>query len=276
MPESAFGGCGFAYNGGGLVPRLGAPDGMRRRTIVKALIASLALMGIDAFAHAGEPVDVALVLAVDVSRSIDDKEFDLQRKGYAAALTNPRVLQAIHSGPLRAIAVAYVEWSSDEEQKTVVDWTVIKDGEVAASVAQAILAAPRAYSSRTSISGAIDHAMHELARSGVEATRRIIDVSGDGTNNSGLPPQVARDAAVGDGITINGLAIINERPEGVFAQYHVRPPGGLPEYYRQNVIGGPGSFLLQVEGFGTFADAITQKLISEIAGLPPPARYAGR
>jgi hypothetical protein len=249
---------------------------VRQLTFARALIAGLALAASSVVTRAAEPVDVALVLAVDVSRSIDDTEFQLQRQGYAAALTNPRVLQAIHSGPLRAIAVAYVEWSSDQEQKTVVDWTVIKDGEVAAGFAQAILAAPRAYSSRTSISGAIDHAMHELERSGVEATRRIIDVSGDGTNNSGLPVTVARDAAIEAGITINGLAIINERPEGVFALYHVRPPEGLPEYYRQNVIGGPGSFQLQVDGFASFADAITQKLISEIAGLAPPARFAGR
>jgi hypothetical protein len=254
---------------------------MRRQlTIAKALIASLAIvvsLGMSSgAARADEPVDLALVLAVDVSRSIDDQEFQLQRHGYAAALSNPRVLQAIHSGPLRGIAVAYVEWSNDQEQKTVVDWTVLKDGETAVTFAQAILAAPRTFASRTSISAAIDFAVREFARSGVEASRRIIDVSGDGTNNSGRPVTEARDAAVAAGITVNGLAIINERPEGVYAQYHVRPPEGLPEYYRQNVIGGPGSFLLQVEGFATFADAITQKLVSEIAGLPPPTRYAGR
>jgi hypothetical protein len=249
---------------------------MRRPlTLAKALVASLAI-GLSVGAARGpEPVDLAVVLAVDVSRSIDEQEFQLQRQGYAAALTNPRVLQAIHAGPLRAVAVTYVEWSNDEEQKTVVDWTVLRDGETAGTFAQAILAAPRAYSGRTSISGAIDYGVRAFARSGVEATRRVIDVSGDGTNNSGVPPTVARDAAVAAGVTVNGLAIINERPEGVYAQYHVRPPEGLPEYYRQNVIGGPGSFLLQVEGFGTFADAITQKLVSEIAGLPP-ARYAGR
>jgi hypothetical protein len=246
---------------------------LRRQLIIgSALLASLGLGA----ARAAEPVDLALVLAVDVSRSIDEQEFQLQRQGYAAAFTSPRVLQAIHSGALGGIAVAYVEWSNDQEQRTVVDWAVIRDGEAAASFAQAILAAPRPFSSRTSISAAIEYGMRELARSGVEASRQIIDVSGDGTNNSGLPVTVARDAAVAAGITINGLAIINERPEGVYAQYHVRPPEGLPEYYRQNVIGGPGSFLLQVEGFDSFADAITHKLISEIAGLPPPVRSAAR
>jgi hypothetical protein len=248
---------------------------MRRQlTIAKALLASLAIVLSIGAARGAEPVDLALVLAVDVSRSIDDHEFQLQRQGYAAALTNPRVLQAIQSGPLRAIAVAYMEWSNDQEQKTVVDWTVLKDGETAFGFAEAILAAPRAYSSRTSISGAIDFGVREFMRSGVEASRRIIDVSGDGTNNSGRPVTEARDAAVAEGVTVNGLAIINERPEGVYAQYHVRPPEGLPEYYRRYVIGGPGSFLLQVEGFATFAEAITQKLVSEIAGLSPPARYA--
>ncbi len=252
----------------------------RQLTIARALIASVAI-ALSALlpggpARAAEPVDLALVLAVDVSRSIDDQEFQLQRQGYAAALTNPRVLQAIHSGPLRAIAIIYIEWSSDQEQRIVVDWTVIRDGEAAASAAQAILAAPRAFSSRTSISAAIDVGVAAFARSAVEASRRIIDVSGDGTNNSGRPVTEARDAAVAAGVTVNGLAIINERPEGVFAQYHVRPPEGLPEYYRQNVIGGPGAFLLQVEGFDSFADAITQKLVSEIAGLPPPTRFAGR
>jgi hypothetical protein len=227
-------------------------------------------------ARAAEPVDLALVLAVDVSRSINDDEFQLQRQGYAAALTSRRVLQAIQSGPLRAVAVTFVEWSTDNEQRVVVDWTVIKDGETAGTVAQAIQEAPRSYSGRTSISAAIDFAVQDFARAGVEATRRIIDVSGDGTNNSGRPVTVARDAAVAAGVTVNALAIINEHPEGGFAQYHVRPPEGLPEYFRQNVIGGPGSFLLQVEGFASFADAITQKLISEIAALPPPARFAAR
>ena len=245
----------------------------------RALAAWLTAAGLllaGAPSRAAEPVDLALVLAVDVSRSIDDAEFDLQRQGYAAALTNPRVLRAIESGPLRAIAVTFIEWSSDGEQKIVVDWTVLKDGETGGAIAQSILAAPRSYYSRTSISAAIDFAVRDFARSNVETSRRVIDVSGDGTNNSGRPVPDARDAAIAAGITINGLAIINEHPESVFAQNHVRPPEGLPEYYRQNVIGGPGSFLLQVEGFGSFAEAITQKLISEIAATAPPTRLVER
>jgi len=254
-----------------------------RRVIAGALLAGALLAGAllaglvaAAGARAAEPVDLALVLAVDVSRSIDDQEFQLQRQGYAAALTDRRVLQAIRSGPLRAIAVTLVEWSNENEQRIVVDWTVLKDGETAGAIAQTILAAPRAFSGRTSISAAIDFSVQDFARAGLEASRRIIDVSGDGTNNAGRPVTDARDAAVAAGITINALAIINEHPEGVFAQSHVRPPEGLPEYFRQNVIGGPGSFLLQVEGFASFAAAITQKLVSEIAALPPATRYAGR
>jgi hypothetical protein len=248
----------------------------RASRISNVLLAGLAIAALvlGPLAHAAEPVDLALVLAVDVSRSINDDEFRLQRHGYAAALTSPRVLQAIRSGPLRAIAVSFVEWSNEREQKVVADWTVLRDGETADSFAHVILTAPRSFSGRTSISGAIDFALRDFERSGVEATRRVIDVSGDGTNNSGRLVNDARDEAVAAGVTINGLAIINDRPESGFVQYHVNPPEGLPEYFRQNVIGGPGSFLLQVDGFASFADAITQKLISEIAALPQPARYA--
>jgi hypothetical protein len=250
-------------------------------TRTTALILRLAAVGLTIAAGCGgaraaEPVDLALVLAVDVSRSIDDHEFDLQRQGYAAALTSPRVLQAVQSGPLGAIAVTFIEWSSDGEQKIVVDWSVLKDGETAGAIAQAIQEAPRSYYSRTSISAAIDFAVKDFARCGFEASRRVIDVSGDGTNNSGRPVADARDAAVAAGITINGLAIINEHPESVYAQNHVRPPEGLPEYYRRNVIGGPGSFLRQVEGFTSFAEAIRQKLITEIGAVAPPTRHAER
>jgi hypothetical protein len=239
-----------------------------------AVLASLVL-GSPAM-RAAELVDLALVLAVDVSRSIDEQEFQLQRQGYAAALTNPRVLSAIHSGPFRGIAVSYIEWSTDHEQRVVVDWTVVRDEEAAATVAHAILAAPRPFAARTSISAAIDFSVRHFERSGVEAVRRIVDVSGDGTNNSGRAVVDARDAAVAAGVTINGLAIINERAaeSGGIVRYHVQPPEGLPEYFRQNVIGGPGAFLLQVQGFASFAEAITNKLVNEIAAAPPPSKHA--
>jgi hypothetical protein len=212
-------------------------------------------------------VDLLLVLAADVSRSIDDGEFNLQRRGYAAALSDPRVLRAITSGPNRSIALTFVEWSGSEEQKTVVDWSVIRDGEDAAVIAGQILAAPRSFLARTSISAAIDFSMDRFATAPVAGDRRVIDISGDGTSNAGRSITDARDEAVAKGVTINGLAIINTQASPGFTT-HTQPPGGLPEYYRQNVIGGTGAFLLVVENFDSFADAMARKLISEIAGIP--------
>ncbi|HWB51062.1 MAG TPA: DUF1194 domain-containing protein [Stellaceae bacterium] len=219
-------------------------------------------------------VDLLLVLAADVSRSIDEGEFDLQRKGYAAAVTDPRVLKAITGGANRSIAVTFVEWSGADEQKTVIDWTVIHDGEDAAVIAGQIIAAPRSFLARTSISGAIDYATARLSAAPVGAERRVIDISGDGTSNAGRPVTEARDDAVAKGLTINGLAIINTRASPGFTT-HTQPPGGLPSYYTENVIGGAGAFLLVVENFETFADAMTRKLVSEIAGSPGGWRAAG-
>jgi hypothetical protein len=226
-------------------------------------------------AAAAEAVDVALVLAADVSRSIDTGEFRLQRQGYAAAITSPKVLTAIQAGTHRAIALTFVEWSGPEEQAVVAKWTVVKDGESAAEFATTLLNAPRSFTGRTSISAALDYAISQLQDSGVVADRRIIDVSGDGTNNAGRPVGEARDAAVATGATINGLAIINERPEGYFFA-HTQPPEGLPAYYRNNVIGGTGAFLLEVQDFSTFGEAMTNKLLTEIAGVSPPTRAAMR
>jgi len=220
-----------------------------------------------------ETVDLALVLAADVSRSIDDDEFKLQREGYAAAVTDQRVLSAIAAGQYGAIAICFVEWSGPDEQQVVADWTVIRDGESAASFATTLIDAPRSFVGRTSISAAIDFSRAYFTKSGVAYERRVIDVSGDGTNNSGRPVLDARDEAVAAGITINGLAIINQKPNpGYFA--HTQPPEGLPEYYRQNVTGGPGAFLLVVQDFSTFGEAMTQKLISEIAAIRQPQRAA--
>ena len=208
-------------------------------------------------------VDLELILAADVSRSIDDAEFDLQRKGYAAALTDERVLTAIRGRSGAAIGVSFIEWSGDEDQQVVVDWTEIRDEEDAGSIAAAILAAPRSFMGRTSISAAIDFAMARFAMSKWPEGRHIIDISGDGTNNSGRPVTEARDQAISQGVTINGLAIINDKPNLGYSA-HTQPPGGLPLYYRQNVIGGPNAFLLVVQDFNSFADAMAQKLAKEI------------
>src|SRR4029077_12569342 len=218
--------------------------------------------------------DLLLVLAADVSRSIDESEFELQRKGYATALTDPRVLAAIRGGNNGTVAVCFVEWSGAGEQLGVVDWTVIHDEEDAGVVAAAILAAPRSFMGRTSISGAIDFAMERFAAAKPRSNRRIIDISGDGTNNSGRPVSEARDQALAEGVTINGLAIVNDKPNPGYA-FHTQPPGGLPDWYRQNVIGGPGSFLRVIEDFRSFADAMTNKLVNEIVALAHEERSAG-
>jgi hypothetical protein len=242
---------------------------MRRVALTIALIAAL----VAAAPARAETVDLLLVLAADVSRSIDDGEFNLQRRGYAAALADPGVLKAITGGPNRAIALSFVEWSGADEQKTVVDWTVVHDGEDAAVIAAQILSAPRSFLARTSISAAIDFSMDRLAAAPIEGERRVIDISGDGTNNSGRAVTDARDEAVAKDTTINGLAIINTQASPGFTT-HTQPPGGLPNYYKENVIGGTGAFLLVVENFDTFAEAMTRKLVSEIASVPGGSRTA--
>jgi uncharacterized protein DUF1194 len=233
---------------------------MKKIAVIAAALLCLAGGG----AARAEQVDLLLVLAADVSRSIDESEFELQRKGYAAAITAPTVLRAIAGGPHHAIAVSFVEWSGETDQKVVVGWTVVRDEEGAGGVAATMLKAPRSFTGRTSISAAIDFAMQHLAAAPATADKRVIDVSGDGTSNSGRPVSEARDAAASAGVTINGLAIINTRANPGYA-FHTNPPGGLPKYYQDNVIGGPGAFLLQVENFESFTEAMTRKLVAEIA-----------
>jgi len=227
-----------------------------------ATAAALAVFSLMSAAHAAG-VDLEVVLAADVSRSIDDGEFELQRKGYAAALTDPRVLKAIHATKSGAIGVCFIEWSGEEDQQVVLNWTEIRDEEDGGGAAAEILKAPRSFTGRTSISAAIDFAKAYFAKAKWGAARRIIDISGDGNSNSGRPLTDARDQAVAAGITINGLAIINDKPNLGYSA-HTSPPGGLPNYYRQNVIGGPNSFLIVVKDFKSFADAMANKLAKEI------------
>jgi len=239
-------------------------DAMR---LVSLVLASALLLAGGGGPVRAAPVDLQLILAADVSRSIDNDEFQLQRQGYAAALQDPRVLSAIHSGAIGAIAVSFVEWSSVGEQRVVVDWTVIRDDESAGVVGDQILKADRSFVGHTSISDALDFAMERFAKSGLTSPRRVIDVSGDGTNNSGRPVDAARDDAVAKGIVINGLAIINLNPNFGYVA-HTQPPGGLPNYYRENVVGGVGSFVLQIDDFHSFTDAMVQKLVTEISAAP--------
>jgi hypothetical protein len=242
---------------------------------MRCAFAALVLLALLAFGRdaRAQNTDLLLVLAADVSRSIDEGEFELQRKGYAAALSDPRVLAAIRGGTNGTIAVCFVEWSGAGEQMVVADWIVIRDDEDAGSLSATILAAPRSFMGRTSISGAIDFAMERFAAAKPRSNRRIIDISGDGTNNSGRLVSEARDQALAEGVTINGLAIVNDKPNPGYA-FHTQPPGGLPEWYRQNVIGGPGAFLRVVEDFRSFADAMTNKLVSEIVAVASPERRA--
>lgn len=226
--------------------------------------ALLLLCVLSASARAAEPVDVALVLVADVSRSIDDAEFQLQKQGYAEAFTDPKVLAAITGGLLGRISVAYVEFAGADEVRTVVDWTMVGDAASARSFIDHMQAAPRSFWGHTSISAGVDQAMRLLGKAGFQAQRRVIDVSGDGTNNAGREASAARDDAVAAGITINGLAIINDHPVSwTFA--HVQPPGGLANWYRENVTGGPGSFVEEVHDFRDFGEALTDKLINEIS-----------
>src|SRR5664279_3195086 len=224
-------------------------------------------------ARAAEPVDLLLVLAADVSRSVDAPKFQLQREGYVAAIANLRVLDAIRSGRHGRIAVLFLEWSGLGNQKVVIDWTPIDGPKAAQAFGDRLLESPRSFADRTSISGGIDFALAQFAHAPFSSERRTIDVSGDGTNNAGRDVTSARDEALALGITINGLVILSERPMP-WNPEHTNPPGGLANYYRDNVTGGPGSFVLEAKDFGSFGQAIVKKMIAEIADATMPGDAA--
>jgi len=234
--------------------------------LVLAVTAGLTSLGRPALAD-DERVDLVLVLAADVSRSVDDRKFKLQRDGYSAAIVDPRVVRAMTAGPMGRIALCFLEWASEGEQTIIVDWATIGGDAEAEAISRRIREAPRAFMGRTSISAAIDYSMSVLARSPFAGPRRVIDVSGDGTNNSGRPVTAARDAAVGQGVTINGLVILSEVPLPTNPM-HTHPPGGLTAYYENNVIGGPGAFVVEAESFQAFGQLLISKLIKEIAEAP--------
>jgi hypothetical protein len=236
---------------------------------VVAALLSLALILSPPAVRAADPVDLLLVLAADVSRSVTEPKFKLQREGAAAAITHPEVVQAITSGPNRRIAVCFLEWATAGQQNVVIDWTVIADAESARSFGGKLVELPRSFSGSTAISHAIDFAMIQLERAPFKAERRVIDISGDGTNNSGRPVTAARDDALAKGVTINGLVILTPLSES-FRPEHTNPPGGLEKYFQDNVIGGFGAFTVVAESHESFGRALTKKLIAEIAGLPYP------
>ena len=227
----------------------------------------LALAMLAPTARAAEPVDMLLVLAADVSRSVTEPKFKLQREGAAAAITHPDVVKAITSGPHRRIAVCFLEWATVGMQNIVVDWTVIGDSGSARSFGDRLVEAPRSFLGSTSISGAIDFSVAQLERAPFQSERRVIDISGDGNNNSGRSVTDARDDALAKGITINALVILTPIAES-FRPEHTNPPGGLEKYFQDHVIGGPGAFTVVAESHESFGRALTKKLIQEIAGLP--------
>ena len=204
-------------------------------------------------------VDLAIVLAIDVSGSVNAERWELQRRGYEAAFKSPEVLQSITSGPRKAIAVTMVEWSGQTHQQQVVEWTVIEDQLSAETFASLMAEAPRVYSDWTSISAALDFVVPLFERSGVTARRNIIDVSGDGVNNQGRPIDDARADALAKGIVINGLPILSDYE-------------ALDGYYEDHVIGGAGAFMEVVKDYSTFSKAVLSKLVREIAGDEERAR----
>ena len=211
-------------------------------------------------------VDAELVIAVDVSWSMDPEEQFLQRQGYIDALRSPQVLAAIQRGPYGKIALTYVEWAGHKAQHVVVPWTVIDGAGAVEQFIRHLQARPAQRLRRTSISGAIDFSAKLFANNGFAGTRQIIDVSGDGANNDGRPVNQARDEAVAADIVINGLPITLERSNSFYQDVD-----RLDHYYEDCVIGGPGAFMVPIKSREQFTDATKTKLILEIAGYAPYA-----
>lgn len=247
---------------------------MRRRTLMGAaggwLLASPALA--QTANRDDRQVDLLLVLAADVSQSMQDHDLRLQRLGYAAALRDADLQGAIASGAYAAIGLLYMEWSGIEDQRVLLPWTRIGDAEGAEAAASALLGAPVRSGTWTSISAALAAARRHMAAAPFAAIRRVIDVSGDGENNAGGPVETERDAAVAEGIVINGLPIL--RQDARRSALASEGETVLEEHYRRLVTGGPGAFMLRAQGLENFSEAIRRKLILEIAGLQPTSRDA--
>ena len=237
--------------------------------IWQGLFAALAVMvlclAFASRASAEVRVDLELVLAVDVSYSMDLEEQRLQRDGYIEALRDPQIIKAIQSGLHGRIAITYVEWAGVTIQQVVLPWTIIDGPQSAAAVTDKLAAAPISRHRRTSISGALNFSDRQFGIGGFIGERRVIDVSGDGPNNSGPPVGPLRDELVAKGIVINGLPIVL-KPGGAGSMFDI---ANLDHYYAQCVIGGPGSFMIPIREKSEFATATRQKLLLEIAGLEP-------
>lgn len=234
---------------------------MKRRSVLGGSLAALAGAAAPRqSARAATDVDLALVLAVDVSRSIDEVEAELQRRGYIEAMTNKQVIDAILSGERKRMALCYVEWAGTHYQVPVIDWMLI-DSEAAARVfAERLAEAPRTSQSWTAVGAALAFAGRRLDDSGFDSPRRVIDISGDGRTNDGPPAEIVRDKLVAEGIVINGLPVMMNRTN------FGRPPDtGLDKYYEDNVVGGPGSFVISAANFDDFGRAVRNKLIREVS-----------
>ena len=227
-----------------------------------------ACLGLGLAPAAAEPVDVQLVLAVDVSLSMSPGELEIQRHGYAAALTHDSVLQAIADGAYGKIAVTYVEWAGTSMQRVVVPWTVIAGRADAERVVEQLSAGPPNSARRTSISAALEFGGDLFAESGFEG-KRVIDVSGDGPNNQGAPVTTVRDQLVRQGITINGLPLMTRG--GFSSMFDVVD---LDRYYGDCVIGCPGAFMIPVNDWTQFPEAVRRKLVMELADVASPRRVA--
>jgi hypothetical protein len=239
---------------------------MRLRAFVFALATGLLAAAFSTEARAADTaVDLELILAVDISRSMDLDEQQLQREGYRAAITHPEVIAAIGSGARRRIALTYVEWAGPELQNVAVDWRVIDGAASAAAFAAALEQAPIQGFRGTAIADGIVFSATRFEGNGFAATRRVIDVSGDGPNNMGMPIELAREAVIRKGITINGLPIMIKQPGGFAAI------ADLDVYYQDCVIGGSGAFTIVVHSADQFAEAIRRKLVLEIADRAPAA-----
>ncbi|HEV2504628.1 MAG TPA: DUF1194 domain-containing protein [Mesorhizobium sp.] len=222
-------------------------------------------VGLTPASQAAEQVDVELVLAVDVSLSMSPDELEIQRRGYATALTDEAVLRAIADGIHGKIAITYVEWAGTNSQVVVVPWTLVATRADAENVVARLTARPPNSARRTSISAALEFGADLFAESGFEGTKRVIDISGDGPNNQGAPVPLVRDAVIKQGIVINGLPLMTNG--GMETSYDIRD---LDQYYRDCVIGGPGAFMIPVNGWEQFPEAVRRKLVLELAGAASP------
>lgn len=238
----------------------------KRMNFTACLLAGLMLIGQPL--RAETEVDIELILAVDVSGSVDLREGELLKRGHAKALRDPDVISAIKRGLLGRIAVTYVEWAGHGHIKTIVNWRIVKDENSAEAVALQILAAEYDSRPRTGISDMILASIGMFANNGFTSNRRVLDLSGDGANNIGIPVDKARDRAVAAGVIINGIPILSRFSDG----FKYRTVQYLDTYFLKCVIGGPGSFVEIANGFDDFARAIKRKMVLEIAGLRPMRR----